>query len=97
MHMLWQAFWAGRIVSAAAVAEMVRPRSDVPASSLRCGLGLWLHESSDTVSIHGFDPGVGFVSASDPARRFTYTVLSNKSRGAWPVSQQVDALLAEMM
>lgn len=97
MHLMWRAFWAGRIVSAATVAEMVSPRSDVPALSMRYGLGLWLHESSDTVSIHGFDPGVGFVSVCDPTGRFTHTVLSNKSRGAWPVSQQIDAVLAEMI
>lgn len=96
MHLLWQAVWAGRIVSAAAVAEMVRPRSDVPESSMRYGLGLWLHESSDIVSVHGFDPGVGCVSVSDPAGRFTHTALSNKSRGAWPVSQQIDAMLTTM-
>lgn len=97
MHLLWQAYWSGRIVSSTTLAEMVRPRSDEPALSLRCGLGLWLHESNDSVSIHGFDAGVGFVSVSEPAGRFTHTVFSNKSRGAWPVSQQIDALLAELM
>jgi CubicO group peptidase (beta-lactamase class C family) len=35
----WQAFSAGRIVSTEWVAEMVRPRSDVPAQSMRYGLG----------------------------------------------------------
>ncbi len=44
---LWSAFFAGRIVSADWVAEMVRPRSDVPEESARYGLGFWLHASSD--------------------------------------------------
>ena len=39
----WQALFAGRIVSAGWVAEMVRPRSDVPEESMRYGLGFWLH------------------------------------------------------
>ena len=43
---------------------------------------------------HGFDAGVGFVSVRDPGERFTYTVLNNKSRGAWPVSQRLDELVA---
>ena len=43
---------------------------------------------------HGFDAGVGFVSVRDPGGRFTYTVLNNKSRGAWPVSQRLDELVA---
>ena len=46
---LWSAFFAGRIVSKDWVAEMVRPRSDVPRESMRYGLGFWLHASSDVV------------------------------------------------
>jgi hypothetical protein len=34
--------FTGRIVPARWVAEMVRPRSDVPAESKRYGLGFWL-------------------------------------------------------
>jgi CubicO group peptidase (beta-lactamase class C family) len=36
---LWQALFEGRIVSSEWVAEMVRPRSDVPEESKRYGLG----------------------------------------------------------
>jgi CubicO group peptidase (beta-lactamase class C family) len=94
VHLLWDALFAGRIVSLDTVAEMVRPRSDVPEESMRYGLGFWLYASTDAVSLHGFDAGVGFVSVHDRGHRFTYTVLSNKSRGAWPVSQRLDQLLA---
>ena len=90
VHRFWQALFAGRIVSPATLAEMVRPRSE-GESSMRYGLGFWLDES--TVSIHGFDAGVGFVSAHDPAGSFTYTVLNNKGRGAWPVSHASCALV----
>ena len=92
-HALWDAFFAGRIVSSQTVAEMVRPRSDIPEDSMRYGLGLWLYESTGAVSMHGFDAGCGFVSAHDPGGRFAYTVLSNKGRGAWPVSQRLDELV----
>jgi CubicO group peptidase (beta-lactamase class C family) len=94
VHALWDALFAGRIVSPDTVAEMVRPRSDVPENSLRYGLGFWLYESTGAVSIHGFDAGVGFVSVHAPGGRCTYTVLNNKSRGAWPVSQRLDELVA---
>ena len=94
VHALWDALFAGRIVSPDTVAEMVRPRSDVPEESMRYGLGFWLYDSSAAVSLHGFDAGAGFVSVHDLGHRFTYTVLSNKSRGAWPVSQRLDQLLA---
>ena len=48
------------------------------------------------MSLHGFDAGVGFVSVREPGDRFTYTVFSNKSRGAWPVSQQLHELLTSV-
>jgi CubicO group peptidase (beta-lactamase class C family) len=94
VHALWDALFTGRIVSLDTVAEMVRPRSEEPDLSMRYGLGFWLYDSTDAVSLHGFEPGVGFVSARDRGERFTYTVLSNKSRGAWPVSQRLEELLA---
>jgi CubicO group peptidase (beta-lactamase class C family) len=94
VHTLWDALFAGRIVSLETVAEMVRPRSDVPEQQMRYGLGFWLDESTDAVSLHGFDAGVGFVSVNDRDQRCTYTVMSNKTSGAWPVRERLHALLA---
>ncbi|MBA3374100.1 MAG: beta-lactamase family protein [Actinomycetota bacterium] len=93
MHAMWSAFFAGRIVSMDWVAEMVRPRSDVPSESMRYGLGFWLHESRDVVMLEGLDAGVSFRTVHDPVRRITYTVLSNTSRGAWPITRRLDELL----
>ena len=91
VSMFWRSLFAGRIVSAAWVAEMVRPRSDVPAESRRYGLGFWLHRSTDVVMLEGYDAGVSFRSVHDPGSGLTHTVLSNSSGGAWPVTR----LLAE--
>jgi CubicO group peptidase (beta-lactamase class C family) len=91
---LWTALFAGRIVSADAVAMMVRPYSDVPANSARYGLGFWLHETSDVVMLEGYDAGVSFRSAHDPATHVTYTVIANTSEGAWPLVRFLrDALM----
>ncbi len=81
----WTALFAGRIVSREWVAEMVRPRSDVPEESRRYGLGFWLHATSDVVMVEGYDAGVSFRSAHDPSTTTTYTVISNTPEGAWPV------------
>jgi CubicO group peptidase (beta-lactamase class C family) len=89
----WHALFAGRIVGADWVAQMVRPRSDVPGESRRYGLGFWLHPSSDQVLIEGYDAGVSFRSAHDPGSALTYTVLSNTSDGAWPVARVLSDLL----
>jgi hypothetical protein len=94
-HALWDALFAGRIVSSVTVSEMVRPRSNAPSDSLRYGLGFWLHASTDAVSLHGFDAGANFVSVRDPGGRFTYTVISNKTRGAWSVSERIEALVIQ--
>jgi CubicO group peptidase (beta-lactamase class C family) len=83
----WRALFAGRIVSANSVAELVRARSDVPRHSMRYSLGLWLHESTDVVILAGSDAGVSFRSVHDPVRNITHTVISNTSDGAWPIAR----------
>jgi len=90
----WRALFAGRIVSAALVAEILRARSDVPRHSMRYGLGFWLHESRDVVILEGCDAGVSFRSAHDPMRRVTHTVISNTSAGAWPIARLFDGRLS---
>jgi len=83
----WRALFAGRIVPPDRVAAMVRPRSDVPAESQRYGLGFWLHESTDTVVLTGYDAGVSFRSRHDPGTAVTHTVIGNTSEGAWPIAE----------
>jgi CubicO group peptidase (beta-lactamase class C family) len=92
VHRFWAALSAGRIVAPKTLTEMVRVHTDTTEGDLRYGLGFWLYPSG-AVSIHGFDAGVGFVSSTDPDRRWTYSVLCNQTRGAWPTSQLLDALL----
>jgi hypothetical protein len=93
VHALWPAFLGGRIVSPAWVAEMTRPRSDVPAESKRYGLGFWLHPTGDAVMLEGFDAGVSFRTVHDPVSRVTHTVIANSSYGAWPVTRRLDEVL----
>jgi CubicO group peptidase (beta-lactamase class C family) len=93
---LWTAMFAGRIVSTDVVAEMVQPRSEVPSPTqpARYGLGIWLHPTRDLVELHGSDAGVSFQTVHDPRERFTYTVLSNTTDGAWPIVLHLDELFA---
>jgi CubicO group peptidase (beta-lactamase class C family) len=93
---LWTAVFAGRIVSMDVVAEMVQSRSEVPSPTqpARYGLGMWLHPTRDLVELHGSDAGVSFQTVYDPRERFTYTVLSNTTDGAWPIVLHLDELFA---
>ena len=84
---LWCAFLGGRIVPPRWVAEMVRPRSEVPRESRRYGLGFWLHPSSDVVLLTGYDAGVSFQSSHDPETETTRTVIANSSEGAWAMAE----------
>jgi CubicO group peptidase (beta-lactamase class C family) len=93
MVLFWEAFFAGRIVSDASVAEMVRPRSDVPDQSRRYGLGFHLHATTDVVWLAGSDVGVSFASTHDAASGTTASVLSNVSDGAWEMVAMLDDLL----
>ncbi len=90
----WRALFAGEIVSSDWVTEMVRPRSDVSAESMRYGLGFWLHEATDTVMLVGGDAGVSFRTVHDPCSSVTHTVISNTSDGAWPITRYLDEQLA---
>jgi len=84
----WRALFAGNLVSS--VEEVVRPRCDVPESSRRYGLGLWLHETTDTTLLIGSDAGVSFKSIHNPQTSTTRTVLSNTSPGAWPLARALE-------
>jgi CubicO group peptidase (beta-lactamase class C family) len=91
----WAALFAGQLVAPELVAELVRPRSDVPNMPARYGRGFWLHATSDVVGLEGYDAGVSFRSQHDPARRMTYTVISNTADGAWPVARLLGERLAQ--
>lgn len=94
IHALWTALFAGRIVSPDWVIEMIRPRSEVAEESSRYGMGFWLHASSDTVMLTGGDAGVSFRSSHSPSRQITSTVVSNTTRGAWPIALHLEGLFA---
>jgi CubicO group peptidase (beta-lactamase class C family) len=90
---LWTALFAGRIVSVEWVEEMTRPRSTDSEGSRRYGLGFWLHESTETVFLEGYDAGVSFRSLHDPTTDTTCTVIANWSDGAWPVARHLAGAL----
>jgi len=81
----WDSLFAGRVVPLERVEEMVRPRSDWPEEGRRYGLGFHLRTTGDGVWLEGYDAGVSFASLHKPSSSTTYTVVSNWSRGAWPI------------
>jgi hypothetical protein len=47
--------------------------------------------------LEGYDAGVSFRSAYDPASELLYTVMSNTTRGAWPVAKLLDGMLPDLV
>lgn len=89
----WKALFAGRIVPPSLVAKMTRPRSTSLDGTGRYGLGFWLHKSTDTVWLEGYDAGVSFRSVHEPASGLTHTVIGTTDAGAWPLSRLLNAEL----
>jgi CubicO group peptidase (beta-lactamase class C family) len=87
---LWEALFAGRIVTRDSVAMMIRPRSEAPAQKMRYGLGFWLDATGPAVILEGCDAGVSFRSVHDPRERSTYIVLANTTDGAWPLARRLE-------
>jgi CubicO group peptidase (beta-lactamase class C family) len=92
LHVFWRAVLAGRIVGPELVAELTRPRKDVPDEGMRYAAGLWLHATGPQLIMAGYDAGVAARSLHDPASSTTATVLSNSSRGAGAVVDLVQGL-----
>lgn len=79
----WRALFAGEIVSRETVAEMIRPRAEIPDEHERSGMGLFLLETGAAVLIEGYDAGASFRSTHDPTTGRTVSILGNSSEGAW--------------
>ena len=93
LHRLWRAFLSGTVVRPETVAEMLRPRSDVPEEGRRYGLGFWLHGTRDAPMLEGYDAGVSFRTVHDRSTRTTFSVVSNWTNGAWPLVRHLSEAL----
>ncbi|MEV4604098.1 serine hydrolase domain-containing protein [Amycolatopsis sp. NPDC049253] len=85
----WAALHAGRIVPPEWVSRMTAVVSAETSTRerLRYGLGFWLPPDGTTVMLEGYDYGVSFRSVSRPSDGLVFTVVSNTSEGAWPLTR----------
>ena len=91
----WTALLAGRLVSRAAVEQLLRPRSEVPSEATRYGLGFWVPPGTGVAALVGADAGVSFSTVHDARSGLTATVLANTTAGAWPVAEALAATLRD--
>jgi CubicO group peptidase (beta-lactamase class C family) len=87
MRRFWDAVTTGAIVAPDTFTSMIEPTTVDASDGLSYGRGFWIDPARRTVSVHGFDAGVGLVSTRASDDRFTLTVVANTNRGAWPMSE----------
>ncbi|KRB37679.1 serine hydrolase domain-containing protein [Microbacterium sp. Root180] len=92
----WRALADGRVLPAATVTEMWRPRQYDESEGLRYGLGFWLDRDGPGIVLEGYDAGVSIRSRFDPVTRTTVTIVSNTSEGAWGVVRAYSDHLAAL-
>jgi CubicO group peptidase (beta-lactamase class C family) len=86
---LWRAFLAGRLLSPGLTATFLAKAASDPAKpQLSYGRGLWILDDALRFIV-GQDAGVSFRSNAYPDGTIG-TVLSNTSRGAWPMIRAID-------
>ena len=81
VHRLWRSMIDGPLTG-----SFVRMRTGHPDDG-RYGMGLWLDDDTGAVWMEGMDVGASFRSTWSPASSRIVTVMSNTTRGAWPVDR----------
>ncbi|MCA9750549.1 MAG: beta-lactamase family protein [Gemmatimonadetes bacterium] len=87
---MWHAFSRGSIVSRELVEDFTHPhaRAEKEGEHVHYGRGLWVTTTpgqAPILAIEGYDAGVSFRSSFRPEDGSLVTVVSNTTRGAWPV------------
>ena len=95
---LWAAFWGGEIVSREFVELYAAPyvRAETEEANTYYGHGLWIDEDAGRereVYIMGGDAGVSFKSSLYQNANLQVTVISNSTKGAWPLLGVIESAL----
>lgn len=93
---LWSALVNGRIVPLSLVSEMLRPQHESGSARHAYGLGFWLSRDRQAVFMEGSDAGISFRSTFELSTGLVCSVMSNTTRGAWPVVKELEIALSEV-
>lgn len=96
---LWRAFWENEILPRELVEIYSAPyvKAETEGKDIYYGHGLWLKVDADDlpeVYIVGCDAGVSFRSGVKRDTDLQVTVISNTTKGAWPVLRDIRSILA---
>jgi CubicO group peptidase (beta-lactamase class C family) len=90
---LWRGFFAGAVLSPELVSMfMKKAATQAEKAHSFYGHGVWIHDDGAGPPLHyivGSDAGVSFRSSAHSDGTFA-TVVSNTSKGAWPMIKAID-------
>lgn len=95
MAKFWQALINHEILSAEFTDRLLTPHVEVEDDEYY-GYGVWISKKNDSIykyHVMGYDPGVSFHSGYYPESRLTIVVTSNKSEGAYALTNKVEELI----
>jgi CubicO group peptidase (beta-lactamase class C family) len=95
---LWTAFWRYELLPKELVEVYAQPyvKADTEGEHTYYGHGLWIYAPDGRNReeyILGGDAGVSFKSSVNRDTELQVSVISNTTRGAWPVLREIDAAL----
>jgi len=96
LQRLWRGFLAGEVISAALITAYTTAVARY-RENISYGHGLWLRDNGDrppVLFIEGYDAGVSIRSSVHPPMTVV-TVVSNSTKGAWPVDRAVNAVVRD--
>jgi CubicO group peptidase (beta-lactamase class C family) len=95
---LWKAFWGYQILPKELVEIYAQPyvKAETEGEHTYYGHGIWICEEEGRNReeyIIGGDPGVSFMSSVNCVNDMQVTVISNTTKGAWPMLKDIDTIL----
>lgn len=100
LTLMWDAFWAGDILSSDLVHDFSQPFvvAETEGDNRYYGHGMWIYQSEKVLEnyITGCDAGVSFESGVIRKENHQITVLSNTTGGAWDILRAIDPFLAKV-
>lgn len=89
----WHNLKSGEILSLQTLAPFVKAQH--PLEDQWYGFGFWIDKDLDRIELCGYDAGVSFYSSTSRQSEDTFTIISNTSKGAWPITKVVKSSILQ--
>ncbi len=100
LYTFWDALFEYKIISKELTSLYLRPyiKAESEGENIYYGHGIWISKKEDKPIVEyivGCDAGVSFKSAVIRENDIIYTVISNTTDGAWPITREIQNLMID--